>query len=49
MDDNNNKVVPQYYYTEKEMDKVSAYIEEQYGEFETVGHERVSPTSIVIS
>ena len=43
MDDNNNKIVPQYYYTEKEMDKVSAYIEEQYGEFETVGHERVSP------
>ena len=35
--------VPQYYYTEKEMDKVSAYIEQQYGESELVGHERVSP------
>ena len=35
--------VPQYYYTEKEMDKISAYIEQQYGEFETVGHEVASP------
>lgn len=35
--------VPQYYYTEKEMDKVSAYIEQQYGEYENVMHEIVSP------
>lgn len=35
--------VPQYYYTEKEMDKVSAYIEQQYGEYENVLHEIVSP------
>lgn len=37
------ETVPQYYYTEKEMDKVSAYIEQQYGESELVGHEMVSP------
>lgn len=43
MDEKNNKTVPQYSYTEKEMDKISAYIEQQYGEFETVGHEVASP------
>ena len=43
MEDNNNNVVPQYYYTEKETDKISAYIEEQYGKIEIVGHEWVSP------
>ena len=43
MDEKNNKTVPRYSYTEKEMDKISAYIEQQYGEFETVGHEVVSP------
>ena len=43
MEGKNNETVPQYYYTEKEMDKVSVYIEQQYGKFEEVGHEIVSP------
>ena len=43
MEENNNNVVPQYYYTEKEMDKILAYIEKQYGESEVVGHEVLSP------
>ena len=30
MEDERKETVPQYYYTEKEMDKVSAYIENQY-------------------
>ena len=43
MEDERKDTVPQYYYTEKEMDKVSAYIENQYGESELVAHEMVSP------
>lgn len=38
-----NENVPQYCYTEKEIEQVSAYIEQQYGKFEIVGHEMVSP------
>ena len=43
MKEDNNEMVPLYSYTEKEMEKVSAYIEQQYGESELVGHEMVSP------
>ena len=43
MEEKNHEIVPQYFYTEKEMDKLSAYIELQYGKFETVGHEVASP------
>ena len=43
MEEKNHEIVPQYFYTEKEMDKLSAYIEQQYGKFETVGHEVASP------
>ena len=39
----NSEIVPQYLYTAKELDRVSSYIEQQYGEFETVGHEMASP------
>ncbi len=31
MQEENNETVPQYYYTEKEIEKVTAYIEQQYG------------------
>lgn len=37
------ETVPLYYYSEKEMDKVSAYIKQKYGESDMVGHELVSP------
>jgi hypothetical protein len=37
MEEKNHEIVPQYFYTEKEMDKLSAYIKQQYGEFETEG------------
>ena len=43
MQEETRETIPQYYYTEKEMDKVSAFIEQQYGESELVGHEVVSP------
>ena len=43
MEKKSNEIVPQYYYTEKEMEKVSAYIKQQYGEFDIVAHEMVSP------
>ena len=43
MEEEKSEKVPQYYYTVKEMDKVSAYIEQQYGESDIVGHEVVSP------
>ena len=43
MEERNDEIIPQYYYTEKEMDKVSDYIELQYGAYETIGHEMVSP------
>ena len=39
----NKEKTPLYYYTENEMNKVSAYIEQQYGEYENVMHEIVSP------
>ena len=35
MTENKGKT-PLYYYTENEMNKVSAYIEQQYGEYENV-------------
>ncbi len=43
MNEDNKEVLPQYYYSEKEMDKVSAYIEQQYGAYDLVAHEVVSP------
>ena len=43
MEEKSNEIIPQYYYTEKEMEKVSAYIKKQYGEFDIVAHEMVSP------
>ena len=43
MEEKDNEIIPQYYYTEKEMDKVSEYIEQQYGAYEMVWHELVSP------
>jgi hypothetical protein len=38
----NKEKTPLYYYTENEMNKVSAYIEQQYGECKGVMHEKVS-------
>ena len=38
----NKEKTPLYDYTEKEWNKVSAYIEQQYGEYENVMHEKVS-------
>ena len=43
MEEDRKEAVPQYSYSEKEMDKVSDYIEQQYGESDLVGHEMVSP------
>ena len=43
MDEKSNEKIPMYSYTEKELDKVSAYIEQQFGESDLVGHELVSP------
>ena len=43
MEEDGKEAVTQYYYSEKEMDKVSDYIKQQYGEFDIVGHEVVSP------
>lgn len=34
--------IPQYLYSERELNKVSAYIEQQYGEYDSVLHEIVS-------
>ena len=39
----NKEKTPLYDYTEKEWNKVSAYIEQQYGEYDNVLHELVSP------
>ena len=39
----NKEKTPLYDYTEKEWNKVSAYIEQQYGEYKNVMHEIVSP------
>lgn len=43
MEENNKEKTPLYAYTEKEMEKVSAYIEQQYGKSDLVGHELASP------
>lgn len=43
MVEDKKEVIPQYYYSEKELNKVSDYIEQQYGESDLVGHEVVSP------
>lgn len=43
MEEDRKEAKPQYYYSEKEMDKVSDYIEQQYGKSDLVGHEWVSP------
>ena len=42
MEEKSNEKCPQFLYTEKEIDKISEYIAQQYGEFEMVGHEVVS-------
>jgi hypothetical protein len=39
----NKEKTPLYDYTEKEWNKVSAYIEQQYGKYDNVLHELVSP------
>ena len=43
MKEDHQETIPQYSYTEKELEKVSAYIERQYGDYEEVMHEMVSP------
>ena len=43
MKEDNQETNPLYSYTEKELEKVSAYIERQYGEYKEVMHEMVSP------
>lgn len=43
MAEKDNDNIPQYSYTVEEMDKVSDYIKQQYGEFDIVAHELVSP------
>ena len=43
MAEKDNDNIPQYSYSVEEMDKVSDYIKQQYGEFDIVAHELVSP------
>ena len=43
MEENSKESIPLYAYMEKEMEKVSAYIDRQYGKSDLVGHEMVSP------
>ena len=43
MEEDRKVSVPQYYYSEQEMVKVSKYIDRQFGESDIVGHEMVSP------
>ena len=43
MEEERSENVAQYFYTEKEVEKVSEYIVRQYGEYEDVLHEIVSP------
>ena len=43
MNKDNKEKIPLYSYSEKELEKVSSYIERQYGEYEDVIHEIVSP------
>ena len=40
---NNKDNLPQYLYTEKELDKIESYIAAQYGEYDEVMHEIMSP------
>lgn len=40
---NSKKETPRYLYSERELNKVSDYIERQYGEYDEVFHELVSP------
>ena len=43
MEEERKDTVPQYYYTIKELEKVSEYIKQQYGDYELVAHEKLSP------
>lgn len=43
MEEERKEIIPQYYYTDKELEKVSEYIIQQYGDYELVAHEMVSP------
>ncbi|MCR5393989.1 MAG: suppressor of fused domain protein [Bacteroidales bacterium] len=43
MNEDEKEVAPQYCYTVKEMEKISSFIKEQYGDFEIVAHEKESP------
>ena len=43
MNKDTKEKIPLYSYSEKELEKVSAYIERQYGKYEEVLHEIVSP------
>ena len=43
MDEDRKEAFPLYYYSEKELNKVSDYIEQQYGHSDYVMHELVSP------
>ena len=43
MEEERKETIPLYYYSEKELDKISNYIEQQYGESDLVGHEMASP------
>ena len=42
MAEKDNDNIPQYSYSVEEMDKVSEYIKQQYGEFDIVAHELIS-------
>ena len=42
MEAHNNESYPQFFYTERELNKVSAFIEQQYGAYDEVMHELVS-------
>ena len=43
MKEENDKITPQYYYSEEEFDLVSDYIDQQFGAYDFVMHEKVSP------
>ena len=43
MNKDNKEKIPLYSYSEKELERFSSYIERQYGEYEDVIHEIVSP------
>lgn len=42
MEAQNNESHPNFFYTERELNKISAYIEQQYGTYDEVMHEMVS-------